>query len=275
LPSIFKEAEKILVLDKSFMLASTQVGTKEVSMIILCSAWARRLWTFHGSAFGKSVHFQFLDRNIRRDDILDCWKRETDQGIAQERETIDELMQRGNTLSALARPRVLTNADWHINTLGWDDIFTTAYRWLELLQGDQITKREVSDKHKLAYLLQVFGWRNTANPEDEATCLAALLGQNTKEMTAMKGQDERMGGLLVSFSAFLLDFRKTLFEDRSQTEDNRIQVDMGAQIWIVFFTDDSIGDMGIGSDKVPDQSSSDQDTVSKATSKWERFRYTS
>lgn len=53
----YKEAEKVLVLDSTLLEAGDDLESTEILMRIVCSNWARRLWTLSEGILSRSLHF--------------------------------------------------------------------------------------------------------------------------------------------------------------------------------------------------------------------------
>jgi hypothetical protein len=59
---IYKYATKVLVLDRTLMsVSSNDMSYEEIGLRIMCSGWARRLWTLQEGIFQAKVHYQFAD----------------------------------------------------------------------------------------------------------------------------------------------------------------------------------------------------------------------
>ena len=59
---IYKSATKVLVLDcRLFEVSAQGMYSEEISLRVLCSAWARRLWTVQEGSFQCHVYYNFKD----------------------------------------------------------------------------------------------------------------------------------------------------------------------------------------------------------------------
>jgi hypothetical protein len=59
---IYKSATKVLVLDRTLLRVSSHgMSPEEIGLRIMCSGWARRLWTLQEGLFQAQVHYQFAD----------------------------------------------------------------------------------------------------------------------------------------------------------------------------------------------------------------------
>jgi hypothetical protein len=59
---IYKSATKVLVLDRRLLEASTRdMSPEEIGLRVMCSAWARRLWTLQEGSFQSRVYYKFKD----------------------------------------------------------------------------------------------------------------------------------------------------------------------------------------------------------------------
>jgi hypothetical protein len=65
---IYKCATKVLVLDRCLVnVASQGMSYEEIGLRIMCSGWARRLWTLQEGLFQAKVQYQFADRSYTYD----------------------------------------------------------------------------------------------------------------------------------------------------------------------------------------------------------------
>ena len=67
---IYREADRVLVLDSWIYAGSREDHINERTMRILMSNWQRRLWTLQERVLAKSLFFQFCDGPHHRDDLL-------------------------------------------------------------------------------------------------------------------------------------------------------------------------------------------------------------
>lgn len=59
---IYKSSTKILVLDRTLAgVPSHDMSKEEIGLRIMCSGWARRLWTLQEGLYQARVHYQFLN----------------------------------------------------------------------------------------------------------------------------------------------------------------------------------------------------------------------
>lgn len=71
---IYKHADKVLVLDSSFLEVSTTGSPPiELHMRLMTSGWGQRLWTFHETGLARRLHYQFADRAVTRRQLTDLW----------------------------------------------------------------------------------------------------------------------------------------------------------------------------------------------------------
>jgi hypothetical protein len=60
--AVYKSATKVLVLDRTLTRVSSQdMSPEEIGIRIMCSGWARRLWTLQEGLFQAQVEYQFKD----------------------------------------------------------------------------------------------------------------------------------------------------------------------------------------------------------------------
>lgn len=68
--AIYKTATKILVLDRTlFEVSTSDMSPEEIGLRIMCSPWARRLWTLSEGSFQSRVVYKFQDSFHRYEDL--------------------------------------------------------------------------------------------------------------------------------------------------------------------------------------------------------------
>ena len=68
--NVYREADRVLVIDSWVQGASRQDHIKERAARVFMSDWQRRLWTLQESIFANSLCFQFRDGPQHRDDLI-------------------------------------------------------------------------------------------------------------------------------------------------------------------------------------------------------------
>jgi hypothetical protein len=222
--SIYKEADKVLVLEES-LLQTTLQGTElqEPLLQILCSSWSRRLWTFQEGVLSKSLHFQFNKKTLHKDDLY--YKRFFQQRRQEVQNSlyqgIDDLNRRGNGLS-------LSSDDWkwiaenrsqRVWDMGMHDLLGAAKLSFGRVHGDARFGLASRDYKRLAFIFSAFQWRSTSKPEDEAICMAVLLGQKTSPLLSLQPA-ERIKRLILTLSKVPSDIL-FLAGPRSEEEGQR------------------------------------------------------
>ena len=68
--AIYKTATKILVLDRTlFEVSTSNMSPEEIGLRIMCSPWARRLWTLSEGSLQNRVVYKFQDSFHRYEDL--------------------------------------------------------------------------------------------------------------------------------------------------------------------------------------------------------------
>lgn len=222
--SIYSGADKVLVLDETLMQTTIHdVELQEPLLQILCSSWSRRLWTFQEGVLSKSLHFQFRNRTLHQGDVIlrehvfQQRRQEVRQNLGLE---LAELSRRGS-----ATP--LNSGDWRwiaeyesvrVWDIGMDTTLAAARYSFALVHSQGHSDIFSSDYKRLAALFPVFKWRTTSKPEDEAICMAVLLGQETSPLSSLQ-PPERIKKIILSLSRVpsdMLFLAGTRFEEEGQ-----------------------------------------------------------
>ncbi|KAF5699215.1 het domain-containing protein [Fusarium mundagurra] len=67
---VYKSSTKVLVLDRTLAdVLSHDMPTEEIGLRIMCSGWARRLWTLQEGLHQAQVHYQFADTTYTYKDL--------------------------------------------------------------------------------------------------------------------------------------------------------------------------------------------------------------
>lgn len=67
---IYKEARKVLIINKNLETIEFNVTTLEISIRIAMSSWWTRLWTLQKGTFAKELQFQLREEAISRQSLL-------------------------------------------------------------------------------------------------------------------------------------------------------------------------------------------------------------
>lgn len=156
LASIYRNADKVLVLDAELQQATSRCSTMEIAARILCSSWTQRLWTLQeGAMTGQgNLHYQFRDGVVGHPDLT------SSHSSAQK-------------TSQLYCSQVLFTA--------------VAYRMPSWAYNPTL---EMYDRFRgFSSALQ---YRTTSKVEDETICLASLLRFNTSDLLDKSSQVERL-----------------------------------------------------------------------------------
>lgn len=137
---IYKEADKVLVIDSDLEAASCDSPVVEISTRIAISSWWTRLWTLQEGMFAKELWFQLKDGAVN-------------QTLLMERSRVSE----GAT-----------------NTEDWSITRAITEEALQNISALSNIQKEI-DADKGRYLLQSINWRFTSQESDETICLAILL----------------------------------------------------------------------------------------------------
>jgi hypothetical protein len=222
--SIYSDADKVLVFDETLLQTTIHdVELQEPLLQILCSSWSRRLWTFQEGVLSKSLHFQFRNRTLHQGDVIlrehvfQQRRQEVRRNLCLE---LAELSRRGS-----AMPLNSGDLRWiaeyesvRVWDIGMDETLAAASCSFAQVHGEGLSDNFSSDYKRLAALFPAFKWRTTSKPEDEAICMAILLGQETSPLISLQ-PPERIKKIILSLSRVpsdMLFLAGTRFEEEGQ-----------------------------------------------------------
>lgn len=201
----YKEADKVLVLDASLLRTSLEKEFQEPLLMILSSGWSQRLWTFQEGILSRSLHFQFQGKTFHRDDL-----RLRNNFFEGKRLTVQESLKKDlggiREFSRRGHPIDISKDDWEWmndkkSEWFWDvgmGYALAAFRTgISLLHDYNPARKIMKDYEKLPSLLTMIHWRSTSKAEDEASCIAALLGLDVKNLLSLE-KDKKIAYILSS-----------------------------------------------------------------------------
>ncbi|KIX05180.1 uncharacterized protein Z518_06052 [Rhinocladiella mackenziei CBS 650.93] len=165
---IYRQADKVLVLDSSLLQASTAVSPPlELHVRLMTSRWAQRLWTFHEAALAEQLYYQFADRALTRRQLTDLWLTSLPSCRQLVSSGSDDASDQPTPIRGEARKVGL-------RILFSDPVARQGVIWLYDLERFTKMPRE-NDAACLQAILNPLRWRTTSWLGDEAICLAGLL----------------------------------------------------------------------------------------------------
>lgn len=179
----YEKAEKVLVLDSSIRSISlTQCSPEEAFMRVRCARWSRRLWTYQEGLLAKKLYFQFKDKVISGDEILQRVTRDRFNSkdallLPQEDFLLQALsgphsFQARRLLRALGKPGNLRKADRKLRCkirYGFDMFLNNSISYFESSFSEGRTTKTLEE---VAYALSQ---RTTSRLGDETICIANLM----------------------------------------------------------------------------------------------------
>ena len=153
---VYKQAKHVLVLDAGLMsYDASEHGEFEHLVRIFTSGWMRRLWTLQEGALANSLYFQFADKAVSLEEV------------------INTLFKKCNHMKYNAIFADL----WH----EYQGLISFFHRGQDLL-GDT----------DLATLDQSLHFRSVSVPTDEPLCIGTLLSLNLRDILDVKEKSDRM-----------------------------------------------------------------------------------
>ena len=143
---VYRCSWAVLVLDSELLSTSVHAQIEEHLVRFICSSWLRRLWTLHEAVVGKRVMLQLRNRAIDMEAELFESIRIAAQAVSISQVVITEM------------------ADF-IRRL--------------------IVFREPDDKLLITKAWNACQFRSTSERQDEATCLAILLGLSAESLAVI------------------------------------------------------------------------------------------
>jgi Heterokaryon incompatibility protein (HET) len=167
---VYREAKYVIVLDTSLLRVPRTLDPVEIAMRIAITTWTHRLWTYQEATLADTLLFQFQDSLVEVNDLRRRYlakRRQMIVGICPTRSAFQD-----------------TILDWPSVDIIWHDAigamkeisFATAYQ------------DEAGEHNKLSLLNKALAVRSTTKAEDEAICLASILGRDVgKVLDTEKG----------------------------------------------------------------------------------------
>lgn len=192
---IYKNADKVLVLDKVLMTTKGDASAVEILQRIRSSTWATRLWTYHEAGLAKDLVYQLEDIAL---DLPEIDVRHEKDRLLNDRSKVNRKqsavwitkpLNRGDPELARIRGR-LESLD-----LLWDD----GLSFIMDLEVFSVKSREsaMDDHIRLHTITTPLRWRWTSRLRDETICLSGLLGRDVDDLINLTGEN-RMKQFLLS-----------------------------------------------------------------------------
>jgi hypothetical protein len=211
---IYKNADKVLVLDSVLMQTNDKAEATEILLRLRGSTWVTRLWTYHEAALAKHLHYQLSNVAV---DSVDIWSRHQQERLRND-------LKRESYNNATGRKIWITR---HFNERdGQERRVRRCLDSLDILLHDGIAfmqelesfmdRPEAEDYIRLRDVTGPLGWRWTSRLGDEAICLSGLLGRSVDDLVDLSAV-QRMKRLLLTLESVPNDI---LFVDIPRLQDD-------------------------------------------------------
>ena len=181
---IYKNADKVLVLDSTLTKTSSQVlEATEMTMRLKASSWVRRLWTFQEAYLAKELHYQFSDVALTLSDMREKYHREVGStteiqlGIGGSR--ADEILEKEESQQRVDSYQTNERVKKRIES--GDLLWWEGYHFLS---GVEVLGKEEpqEDFARLRSIIHPLRWRTTSRMQDETVCLSGCLDRTTASL---------------------------------------------------------------------------------------------
>ena len=178
---IYKEADKVLVLDSALTRTSSHMlEATEMTMRLKASSWVRRLWTFQEAYLAKELHYQFSDLALTLSDIREKYHQEFGsttefQLKTDKNEVLENKEKQQRAASNLTNERVKKRIE------SGDLVWWEGYHFMS---GVEVLGKEEprEDFARLRSIIHPLRWRTTSQLQDETICLSGCLDRTTENL---------------------------------------------------------------------------------------------
>ena len=181
---IYKDADKVLVLDSALTRTSSQVlEATEMTMRLKASSWVRRLWTFQEAYLAKELHYQFSDVALTLSDMREKYHREvrstTEIQLGIDGYRADEILEKEESQQRAASYQTNERVKKRIES--GDLLWWEGYHFLS---GVEVLGKEEphEDFARLRSIIHPLRWRTTSRMQDETVCLSGCLDRTTASL---------------------------------------------------------------------------------------------
>ncbi|RDW73262.1 hypothetical protein BP6252_07169 [Coleophoma cylindrospora] len=218
---IYKNADKVLVMDSVLMQAPQNAEATEIVMRLRGSTWATRLWTYHEAGLAKSLHYQLNGNAVTSKDLWTRHKQEhpydkdVDFRLSEELSATKEPKQDNSIAVQLDKT---DNHSLELNCTRAEERLDVSFRdGIQFVQAIEFFNIPNAEEHsRLAYVLGPLRYRRTSYLKDETICLAGLLGYKVDDDINLTTSD-RMKRLLLTFKSVPRDI---LFADLPRLQED-------------------------------------------------------
>ncbi|KAI9810232.1 MAG: hypothetical protein M1827_006366 [Pycnora praestabilis] len=147
----YQQAEKALILDGELMDTACDTSNEEVCMRVSTANWWRRLWTLQEGLLPKELWFQFNDRAIELESLLEC------NGVPSL-----------SLPSSSSLPSSFNAQQWSMDNAIQKEASDRLHRFIDFRKAVAIDR--------IRYIWEGFHYRSTSKEGDEAACLCTLFG---------------------------------------------------------------------------------------------------
>jgi hypothetical protein len=170
---VYREAKYVIVLDTSLLQVPSTLDPAELNMRIAITTWTHRLWTYQEASLADTLLFQFQDDFIEVNSLRQRYLDERKRFIASS----------GAYKSSSAY--LETMLDWPSVDITWHDTL----RSIKNISFATAYQEGFGEYNKLSFLNKALAVRSTTKAEDEALCLASILGQDVGKILDTRKQD--------------------------------------------------------------------------------------
>jgi len=229
---IYRNADRVLVIDRSIELCPTNASPEQCLVAIKCSTWVQRLWTYQEGFLTKNCWFRFADRALQIEHLITAYKKKKDDQLEHFHKMYKEKA-RGGSMWHRRCEKVLDQRRSgmslsefgieasNIRVMGMD---LSPSLISDVVRGDQLLCRHIAkglvdpvfrtaakfakdlqykppniSEHRVEVLIPILaalGWRQTTTDRDEPVCIGSMMGLDVAKILKHNTTEERMVELL-------------------------------------------------------------------------------
>jgi hypothetical protein len=178
----YENADMVLVVESTLLGATVHASSEELMMRIGCSLWVARLWTLQEGVLARNLRYRLGDWTTSSVELLNLYLRQHRNADSRRLPTLCDT-QFKRLLEEEMSQDTLQVFESFLNAARLDSLFVKAGGYLDIIECAYIREGELYQR--LAALESLLKWRSTSKMEDEAICLATVLGLDMGEPLEM------------------------------------------------------------------------------------------
>lgn len=184
---IYREADKVLVLDASVECSTIDANPEECLTRIQVSPWMQRLWTLQEGAFAMNLYFRFKEKSVMTGHLQLEYRLQRLRDDAQRYTQLDNNSPMKHVLGHFIASMKGIDLEGEPTTteylrLRLEDIYFSSALATGSISFFRCPTEGITPQSTLTWLSEQLQFRATSKAEDEVLCIATILGIDTLEL---------------------------------------------------------------------------------------------